>query len=108
MFTSLPIEDTVLLTFILIEAAIVVFILLRLRGTLRGGIRKLRRAAFFSCLLAVFVLAAIAILHIRDQFLGLDDDPPPNEIPSIPLTKHHSKEGSTTGDIARILAKIGL
>lgn len=108
MFTSLPIEDLVLLTLILIEAAIVVFILLRYGGTIGVAVRKLRRASFFSCVLAFFVLAVIAVLHLRDDYLGLDDDPPPVELGSATTNDERQNEGTNIADIASILAKVGL
>lgn len=108
MFTSLPIEDLVLLTLILIEAAIVIFILLRFGGTIGVAVRKLRRASFFSCVLAFFVLAVIAAIHLRDDYLGLDDDPPPVELGSTSTNDGEQNEGTNFADIAGILAKVGL
>lgn len=87
MFTTPPIEDTVLLTFILIDTALLaacLFILLNTTKYILRGIRSLFRAArttsYLSLLLAAIIVAIITLLYVRDQYLGLDDEPPPLEL----------------------------
>lgn len=87
MLTSLLAEHIVLLTFTAIDAlllALCLFILLNTsRSTLRGGVRlfsTIYRTSTFTCLLAATILAIIATLQLRDQLLGIDDDPPPLEL----------------------------
>lgn len=87
MLTSLLTEDTLLLTILAIDAlllAVCLFILLNTsRTTLRSAAElfsPFQRTSTFTCLLAATILAVIATLQIRDQRLGLDDDPPPLEL----------------------------
>lgn len=87
MLTSLLAEDTVLLTFIAIDALLLAVCLLILLNTSKSTLRSaaklfstIRRTSTFSCLLATTILAVIAALQIRDQLLGIDDDPPPLEL----------------------------
>lgn len=87
MFTTLPIETTVLLTLILIDAgllAVCLFILLNTaKATIRSSqslFRAARQSSSCCLLLAWFIFTTITVLYVRDQYLGQDDEPPPLEL----------------------------
>lgn len=87
MFTLQPIEDTVSLTLVLIDAvllAICLFILLNTSKSFLTGARSLLRAArttsTLSLLLAAIIIATVTVLYVQEQYLGLDDEPPPVEL----------------------------
>ena len=106
MLTSLLAEDIILLTFVAIDAlllAVCLFILLNTwKSTLRDAVRLFStfcRTSTWICLLAAIILVAIATLQIRDQLLGIDDDPPPLELG----TSHSANFSTPANNITDIL-----
>lgn len=77
------IEDRVLLTIILLEAVLLLFLLLRIVNRARTSITTRHSGHFLSstctCLLAFSIIGIFTFIFLQDQLHTLDDDPPPLE-----------------------------
>lgn len=109
MFNAWPIEDTVLLTFLLIDALLVLFCLLKLLNTSRSFLiagrsllRHLRRTSTLSCFLATLIFGTISFLYLRDIAVGVDDDPSPVELEADTLQQAIASAASTVFNVSRL------
>lgn len=78
-------EDTVLLTIILIEAALLLFLLFRILNRARTSISSRRSERFCSsictCFLALSIIGIFTFIFLQERYQLLDDDePPPTEV----------------------------
>jgi hypothetical protein len=98
MFTTSSIPETSLLLVGLIVAILLPCIVLRNARAINRGVEKGLRCGLWSCLVALLVLLVITIIFARDQYFGIDDDPPP------PIEVHTRTDSIGEVGIAQVLA----